>query len=90
MPPRTTEVVGAAERFREAVARRDIGAMLAAFAPEAELYSPTMLRPVTGLDRLGAVFHALNEIFEEFEYTRVFEGAPLSAKMGRDRDHLRI
>jgi hypothetical protein len=64
----------AADRFRAAVAQRDVDAMLATFAPEAELNSPTMPQPVVGLDRLRAVFVVLADIFEDFEYTRFLEG----------------
>jgi hypothetical protein len=66
--------VNAADRFRDAVGRRDVAAMIDTLAPDVELHSPTMLRPVLGRDRVRAVFHILNELFEDFEYVRWFDG----------------
>jgi ketosteroid isomerase-like protein len=68
------ERVSAATRFRDAVARRDVAAMVATMAPNIELHSPTMLRPVVGRERVRAVFEILVDLFEDFEYVRLFEG----------------
>ncbi len=64
----------AATRFRDAVARRDVTAMIETMALNIELHSPTMLRPVIGRDRVRAVFEILVDLFEDFEYVRLFEG----------------
>jgi hypothetical protein len=47
----------AAGRFREAVGKRDVAAMIDTMSPDIELHSPTMLRPVTDRERVRAVFH---------------------------------
>jgi hypothetical protein len=65
----------AAARFRDAVASRDVTAMIETMAPSIELHSPTVRRPVVGRERVRAVFHILNDLFEDFEYVRLFEGA---------------
>lgn len=64
----------AATRFRDAVASRDVTAMIETMALNIELHSPTMLRPVIGRDRVRAVFEILVDLFEDFEYVRLFEG----------------
>jgi SnoaL-like domain len=69
----------AAERFRDAVGRRDVAAMIDTMAPEIELHSPTVLRPVTGRERVRVVFHILTDLFEDFEYVRWFEGTLVAA-----------
>jgi hypothetical protein len=68
------ESTSAATRFRDAVARRDVAAMLDTMAPDVELHSPTMLRPVIGRERVRAVFNILVDLFEDFEYIRWFDG----------------
>ncbi|HEV3274969.1 MAG TPA: nuclear transport factor 2 family protein [Candidatus Dormibacteraeota bacterium] len=68
------DTAGAADRFREAVGNRDVAAMIDTMSPDVELHSPTTLRPVTGRERVRAVFHILNDLFEDFEYVRFFDG----------------
>jgi hypothetical protein len=48
-------------------------------SPEIELHSPTMLRPVTGRERVRVVFHILTDLFEDFEYVRWFDGTLVTA-----------
>jgi hypothetical protein len=74
------ELANAAERFRNAVYQRDIAAMIDTFAPGIELHSPTTLKPVTGRDRVRMVFGILSELFEDFEYVRVFDGGLVVAE----------
>jgi hypothetical protein len=74
--------MGAAQRFRDAVDRRDVAAMIDTMAPEVVLHSPTMLRPVIGHERVRAVFHILAELFEDFEYVRTFDGELVKADPG--------
>ncbi len=69
-----SEAGTAAARFRDAVGRRDVDAMIDTMAPDIELHSPTVLRPVTGRERVRAVFHILIDLFEDFEYIRTFDG----------------
>ena len=69
----------AAQRFRDAVAGRDVAGMIDAMAPDIELHSPTMLPPVKGRDRVHRVFLVLAELFEDFEYVRTFDGGLVSA-----------
>jgi SnoaL-like domain len=78
----TPDASTAAERFRDAVGRRDIAGMIDTMAPEIELHSPTVLRPVIGRERVRAVFRILSELFEDFEYVRSFDGDLVTA----DRD----
>jgi ketosteroid isomerase-like protein len=47
----------AADRFRDAVGNRDVAAMIDTMSPDVELHSPTTMRPVTGRERVRAVFH---------------------------------
>lgn len=68
------DTAGAADRFREAVGNRDVAAMIDTMSPDVELHSPTTLGPVTGRERVRAVFHILNDLFEDFEYVRFFDG----------------
>lgn len=68
------DTAGAADRFREAVGNRDVAAMIDTMSPDVELHSPTTLQPVTGRERVRAVFHILNDLFEDFEYVRFFDG----------------
>ncbi len=74
------ELANAAERFRNAVYQRDIAAMIDTFAPDIELHSPTTLKPVTGRERVRMVFGILSELFEDFEYVRVFDGGLVVAE----------
>jgi SnoaL-like domain len=74
-----TEDVLAAQRFRDAVGRRDVAAMIDTLAPDVELHSPTTLRPVIGRERVRVVFHILTALFEDFEYVRFFDGELVSA-----------
>jgi hypothetical protein len=69
----------AVDRFRDAVDRRDVAAMIDAMAPDIELNSPTVMRPVVGRERVRAVFHILTELFEDFEYVRTFDGEMVTA-----------
>jgi hypothetical protein len=64
----------AVDRFRDAAFRRDVAAMVDAMAPDIELNSPTVMRPVAGRERVRSVFHILTELFEDFEYIRTFDG----------------
>ncbi|MEA2297216.1 MAG: hypothetical protein QOF77_152 [Solirubrobacteraceae bacterium] len=66
----------AADRFRAAVERRDLDAMAGALAPDVRLHSPTLLAPIEGRDRARKIFGVLEELFEDFEYTRVLAGGP--------------
>jgi hypothetical protein len=68
------EAATAADRFRDAVGKRDVAAMIATMAPDVELHSPTVSRPVIGRERVRSVFDILVELFEDFEYLRSFEG----------------
>jgi len=77
----------AAERFRNAVASRDVAGMIDAMAPDIELHSPTMLPPVKGRDRVHRVFLILAELFEDFEYVRTFDGGLVSADPGIVSSH---
>jgi hypothetical protein len=74
--------MGVARRFRDAVGRRDVAAMIDTMAPDVVLHSPTMLRPVTGRERVRAVFHILAELFEDFEYVRTFDGELVTSEPG--------
>jgi hypothetical protein len=74
--------MGAAQRFRDAVGRRDVTGMIDTMAPEVVLHSPTMLRPVAGRERVRAVFQILAELFEDFEYVRTFDGEMVTAEPG--------
>lgn len=71
--------MNAAQRFRDAVERRDVAGMIEPMAPDIELHSPTMLPPVKGRDRVHRVFLILAELFEDFEYVRTFDGGLVSA-----------
>jgi hypothetical protein len=75
----TADAPNAAERFRDAVGRRDVAAMIDTMAPEIELHSPTVLRPVTGRERVRVVFHILMDLFEDFEYVRWLDGTLVTA-----------
>jgi hypothetical protein len=75
----TADAPNAAERFRDAVGRRDVAAMIDTMAPEIELHSPTVLRPVTGRERVRVMFHILMDLFEDFEYVRWFDGELMTA-----------
>jgi len=66
----------AADRFRQAVETGDLDAMVEALAPDVRLYSPTMPQPLHGRARVRAIFNALHNIFEDFEYTRQLAGGP--------------
>jgi|ERR1039458_3838421 hypothetical protein len=69
----------AVDRLRDAVTRRDVAAMVDAMAPDIELNSPTVMRPVAGRERVRPVFHILTELFEDFEYGRTFDGEMVTA-----------
>jgi hypothetical protein len=71
--------MSAADRFRDAVQRRDVGAMAETLAVDVRLRSPTLWAPVEGRERVRAIFGVLVELFEEFEYTRVLAGEALDA-----------
>jgi hypothetical protein len=55
--------------FREAVEARDHAAMVAAMAPDVQLYSPVAHRPFDGRESVSGLFTALLETFEDFHYT---------------------
>jgi hypothetical protein len=60
--------------FRSSVEARDVDGMVAAFTPDARLYSPVAHKPFEGRDAIRQVFVALFETFEDFHYTDELDG----------------
>jgi hypothetical protein len=79
--------MNAAERFRAAVERRDVTSMIDAMALDVELHSPTVLGPVRGREMVRRVFLVLVDLFQDFEYTRVFDGRPAPGEPGSASSH---
>jgi hypothetical protein len=82
--------VNAAERFRDAVDRRDVDGMAGALAAEVSLHSPTLWAPVEGRDRARMIFGILVELFEDFEYTRALTDAGPDSAAGIASTHILV
>jgi hypothetical protein len=59
--------------FRDAVATRDLDALLATLADDVELYSPVLIEPFVGYTRVSRLFGVLVDVFEEIEITDDYE-----------------
>lgn len=78
----------AADRFRQAVERRDLDAMADALAPGVIMRSPLTWPGVEGRDRVRMMFGVLEQLFEDFEYTHVLEGSPATPTAGIVSSHV--
>lgn len=72
-------MTGAVDRFREAVAARDVDGLVATLSDDVVLYNPTSPEPFRGRDAARFVFGTLVQVFEEFTYTHAFRGGPPGA-----------
>jgi hypothetical protein len=68
-------VVTAADKLKAAVLARDVDAITALFAEDIRFFSPVKFRPFEGVAMVGALFHVLLRIFEDFRYVGDFTGA---------------
>jgi hypothetical protein len=56
--------------FRAAVEGRDLAAAVALLAEDVVFRSPVVFTPYRGRDAVGAILHAVSEVFEDFRYVR--------------------
>ncbi|MFJ8014303.1 nuclear transport factor 2 family protein [Streptomyces sp. NPDC096339] len=70
-----------AERFREAVEKRDLSVLDDLFTDDIRLYSPVKFKPFEGKPMVLGLFGVLLRTFEDLRYVGHFEGA---AETGRD------
>lgn len=61
--------------FRNAVEAKDLEALLALLAEDVVLRSPIVFGAYQGRESVGAVLHAVGQVFEDFSYQREI-GAP--------------
>lgn len=58
----------ASHPFRTAVENRDVDGMVALLDPQVRFYSPVAFKPFVGHEQVRALFTALFEVFEGFQY----------------------
>ncbi|MGW0548364.1 nuclear transport factor 2 family protein [Streptomyces altiplanensis] len=64
----------AAERFRAAIEKGDLGALDELFTEDVRLYSPVKFRPFEGKPMVMGLFGVLLRTFEDFRYVGEFDG----------------
>ncbi|MFF5449251.1 nuclear transport factor 2 family protein [Streptomyces sp. NPDC012888] len=79
-----SQALHAAEAFRSAVEKRDIGALDALFADDVRLWSPVKFTPFEGKPMVLGLFGVLLRVFEDFRYTGRFEGLAETTSGGAD------
>ena len=63
------------QAFRSAIEARDLDGLAALFTDDVVFRSPVVHAPYQGLDQVSALFRAVDQVFEDFRYTRQI-GAP--------------
>ncbi|MEU8772328.1 nuclear transport factor 2 family protein [Streptomyces sp. NPDC048606] len=74
MQPNTEPGPKTAERFREAVEKRDRAGLEELFAPDVRLYSPVKFVPFEGKEMVLGLFGVLLRVFEDLRYLGRLEG----------------
>lgn len=69
------------EAFRKAIESKDTGALEATLSDEATFCSPAVHKPYVGKAETMVILRAVMTVFEDFRYTRAFEGADGAALM---------
>ncbi len=64
--------------FRAAIEARDIEAAIALLSDDVVFRSPVVFKPYHGRETVGAILHAVSQVFEDFRYVREI-GAPDAA-----------
>ncbi|MCB5911819.1 nuclear transport factor 2 family protein [Streptomyces pinistramenti] len=64
-----------AERFKEAVEKRELGALEGLFTEDVRFFSPVKFRPFEGRTMLLGVFGVLLRTFDDFRYVGELAGA---------------
>ncbi|GAB2875284.1 nuclear transport factor 2 family protein [Streptomyces mayteni] len=64
--------------FRKALEARDMTALERTLAPDATFFSPVMVHPYRGREKLVAFLSVLSEVFEDFRYTHELRGEALA------------
>ncbi|MEI5100861.1 nuclear transport factor 2 family protein [Streptomyces sp. PmtG] len=77
-----TPLAPAADRFREAVEKRDLAALEELFTADVRLYSPVKFRPFEGREMVLGLFGVLLRTFEDFRYVGSFEGTSRTSADG--------
>ncbi|MEV3988833.1 nuclear transport factor 2 family protein [Streptomyces sp. NPDC049837] len=72
----------AAERFRDAVEKRDLTALDDLFTEDIRLYSPVKFTPFEGKPMVLGLFGVLMRTFEDFRYVGHFEGTAETSRDG--------
>ncbi|MGP3971439.1 nuclear transport factor 2 family protein [Streptomyces sp. 6N223] len=70
--------------FRKAVEALDMAALERTLAPDATFFSPVMVHPYRGREKVVAFLRILSTVFEDFRYTHELRGEVLD---GGGRTH---
>lgn len=73
------------KRFREAVERRDLGALTELLAPEIVFNSPVSFKPYQGRELVGFILATVATVFEDFVYVDELEAGTHSMLRFRAR-----
>lgn len=73
------------KRFREAVERRDIAALVELLAPDVVFASPVSHKPYRGRDQVGFILATVATVFEDFVYVDELEAGAHSMLRFRAR-----
>ncbi|MFE2168779.1 nuclear transport factor 2 family protein [Streptomyces sp. NPDC059447] len=73
-----------AERFRDAVEKRDLSVLDDLFTDDIRLYSPVKFKPFEGKPMVLGLFGVLLRTFEDLRYVGHFEGAAETSGDGQE------